>query len=175
MLLAVGVGFTWAGFSVDPMSNCSPDGDCAPILVPIAACIGLFALIYALALLSANPSRGSTLDTESGDLVWWQGRTTGHAGDHGWINAAQISRILIQHQSESADNVHVYDLAGERLAYLDEEVIPWQQEQWATRLVAAWPHIVLEVRGQFCAQPGCRQTGRECPDATACKVRRKTR
>jgi hypothetical protein len=146
MLLAVAIAFTWAGFTVDPASNCSSDGECAPILVPIAAGLGLLALLAALAWLGANPSRGSRLDLGSGDLEWWQGRTSKHAGDHGQTNAVHISRIMIQRHSESADGVHVYDMAGDRLAYLDEEVIPWPQTDWATQLVAAWPHITLDIR-----------------------------
>jgi len=146
LLLVVAIGFVWAGFTVDPLDNCSSDGECAPILVPIAAGIGLLALLAALATLSANPSRGSRVDLASGDMVWWQGRTLRHAGDHGQTNAAQISRIMIQRDSDSADAVHIYDLAGVRIAYLDEEVIPWRQEDWAAKLVAAWPHIGLEIR-----------------------------
>ena len=147
MLLVVAIAFTWAGFTVDPLSNCSESGECAPILVPLAAGIGVLALIAALGLLLANTSRGSRLDLASGDLVWWQGRTTSYAGDHGQTNAAQISRIMIHKESEGSDSVHLYDLAGDRIAYLDEEVIPWPQEDWAAKLVAAWPHIALEIRG----------------------------
>lgn len=54
---------------------------------------------------------------------------------------------MIQKVSEGSDSVHLYDLAGDRIAYFDEEVIPWPKEDWAAKLVAAWPHIALEIRG----------------------------
>lgn len=146
MLLLVGIGFTAAGFTVDPASNCSESGECAPYLVPIAAAMGLLATLSALAWLFANPSRGSRVDLASGEMSWWQGRTQTHAGDHGSANAAAITRIVIIHDSESSPQVHVYDQSGVRLPYLDSEVIPWRADDWARRLVAAWPHIVLDVR-----------------------------
>jgi hypothetical protein len=30
MMFAVGLGFLVAGLTVDPATNCSPDGECAP-------------------------------------------------------------------------------------------------------------------------------------------------
>lgn len=146
MLLLVGITFTAAGFTVDPASNCNEAGECAPWLVPIAAGMGLLALVGALAWLLANPSRGSSVDLASGDMTWWQGRTRTHAGDHGQINAAAITRIVIIQDSESAAEVHVYDGSGIRLPYLDSEVIPWRSDDWARRLVQAYPHIALEIR-----------------------------
>jgi len=145
ILLAFGIAFAFAGFTVDPLSNCSEDGECAPILVPIAAGMGLLALIGALAKLKANPSRGSTLDLASGELAWWQGRTANFTGDCGHINAAQISRIAIHRETDSADSFHAYDMSKKRIAFLGEEVLPWPPEKWAAQLIAAFPHIALEV------------------------------
>lgn len=147
LLLLVGAAFTAAGFTIDPASNCSDAGECAPWLVPIAAGLGLLAMVSAAAWLLANPSRGSRLDLASGELVWWQGRTPRHAGDHGRVNLADVTRILIERQSESADELHVYDRSGLRLPYLDSEVVPWRCDEWADRLVQAFPHIILEIRG----------------------------
>ena len=147
LMLLFGLVFAYAGYTVDPQTNCSEDGrECAPWLVPIAAVIGLGCTLGALAHFKANTSRGSRLDLATGELMWWKDRTSNHAGDSGAINAAQISLIRISRIEDSNDTLSVYDLHGERLHFLDEEVIPWRMEKWAEALIARWPHIELEIR-----------------------------
>ncbi|MFM6933327.1 MAG: hypothetical protein ACKOUT_13925 [Novosphingobium sp.] len=146
-LLLFGAVFLYAGLTIDPQTNCSEGGECAPWLVPIGAIIGALATMTAAAQLLANTRRGSRIDPQTGELVWWQNRASGHPGDHGRIHPQQINRLRIVKESESADSVHLYDHHGARQAYFDEEVIPWNAEKWAARLIARWPHIRLEVIG----------------------------
>jgi hypothetical protein len=47
--------------------------------------------------------------------------------------------------SERSDEVHLYDLNGERQFCFDEEVIGWDQEGWAKAMAERWPHIVVEM------------------------------
>lgn len=146
-MLLFGAVFFWGGVTIDPQTNCSEDGECAPWLVPVAAGIGALVLLAGTAQLWANTRRGSRIDPETGDLVWWQNRASGHDGDSGRIHPSQISRLRIVKESEGADGVHLYDLAGQRQHFFDGEVIPWDAEKWAARLAARWPHIKVEVEG----------------------------
>lgn len=144
VMLLVGMLFAYAGFTIDPARNCSSGGECAPWLVPLATVVGLGLTAIALGTLVANPRRGCRYDEASGELVWWQNRTLVHSGDGGRIDPDQIGQIRIIRDSDYTE-VHVYDHAGQRLAYLDAEVIPWPYERWAEHLMASWPHIELAV------------------------------
>lgn len=135
----VGLGFLWVGIVVDPQSNCGDSGDCAPWLVPVAYLLGALFALAGFAQLWANPRRGSRIDPASGDLLWWRGAETGR------IHPSCISRIRIVAQDDSADAVHAYDDSGDRLPFLDEEVIPWPADRWARAMAAAWPGIALEI------------------------------
>lgn len=147
LMLAVGLGFAWAGSTIDPATNCDESGECAPWLVPVAQWMGYAFSLAGFGVLWANPRRGSRIDPVTGDLIWWQGRVGSGAGDEGRIHPSQIGRIRIVRESESEDQLHLYDRAGERQPYFDAEVVPWRSEQWAERLVREWPHILLEVEG----------------------------
>lgn len=145
-MFVVGTVFAYGGWSIDPLTNCSEDGECAPWLVPIAFVMGSGLGIIGLAMLIANPKRGSHIDEATGELVWWQDRFSGSkSAKEGRINPAEISRIRIVKQSDSADEVHLYNMAGERLHYFDEEVIGWDKEGWAKAMADRCPHIAIEV------------------------------
>lgn len=144
-MLAVGLVFAWAGSVIDPATNCSADGECAPWLVPIAQWMGILIALAGLGHLWANPRRGSRIDPHTGDLVWWQNRVAGGPGDEGRIHPSQIGRICLQSDGDS-DILHLYDLAGERQPYFDVDVIAWPYDRWIDRLVAQWPHIRVETR-----------------------------
>lgn len=147
LLLVLGVAFFWAGSTIDPETNCSEDGrECAPWLVPLAQALGAVVALGAGLNMFANPNRGSFVDAATGDLVWWQGRVGATGGDAGRIHPSRIGRMRIVRQDESDDEVHLYDLDGNRLFWFDENVIPWPYERWAGKLAAAWPHIVVEVQ-----------------------------
>jgi hypothetical protein len=145
LLLVFGLAFFWAGSVVDPTDNCSEDGrECAPWLVPLAQGFGSVIALGAGLNMLANPNRGSFIDPATGDLIWWKGRIGSSGGDEGRIHPSQIGKLRIVRQDDSDDAVHLYDRAGDRLFWFDEEVIPWPYERWAERLAAAWPHIVVE-------------------------------
>lgn len=145
MLLAFGLVFLWAGSTIDPADNCSEDGrECAPWLVPLAQGFGAVVALAAALNLLANPNRGSFIDPATGDLVWWQGRIGHSGGDEGRIHPSRIGKVRIVRRDESEDEVHLYDLAGNRLFWFGEDVIGWPYERWAERLAARWPHIVVE-------------------------------
>lgn len=142
-LLALGLVFAWAGSTIDPLTNCSEDGECAPWLVPVAQWMGFAAALAGVGHLWVNPRRGSRIDADSGDLIWWQNRLASWEGDGGRIHPSRIGRVRIISDSDS-DEVHLYDLNGERQAFFDTDVIPWPYDRWADRLAAQWPHIVVE-------------------------------
>ena len=144
-LLAFGAVFAYGGLTIDPATNCNESGECAPILVPIAAGIGLLAILGALVQLTANPSRGSVLDFGNGQLTWWQNRTMRSLGDGGMIALQDISLLRIRKAGDGADIVSLFDRHGERLPFFDGEVIHWRQDEWAKQLVAACPHITFDV------------------------------
>jgi hypothetical protein len=110
---------------IDPADNCSEDGrECAPWLVPLAQGMGAIVALGAGLNMLANPNRGSFIDPATGDLVWWQGRIGARGGDEGRIHPSRISRRRIVRQDDSDDEVHLYDLEGNRLFWFDREVIP---------------------------------------------------
>lgn len=148
LLLAFGLVFFWAGSTIDPSDNCSEDGrECAPWLVPLAQGLGALVAVGAGLNMLANPNRGSFVDSATGELVWWQGRIGARGGDEGRIHPSRIGKLRIVRQDESDDEVHLYDLEGNRLFWFDQEVIPWPYERWAEKLAAAWPHIDVEIVG----------------------------
>lgn len=144
-LLLVGLAFAYGGFTIDPLANCSEDGECAPWLVPVAAVMGVVAAMGGLAQLLVNARRGSRFDLKANRLEWWQNRTASSPGDSGSVALDQIGRILINRRSEDAE-ISLYDLSGQRLHHFDSEVIGWSIDCWVERVQAAMPTIALEVR-----------------------------
>ena len=132
---------------VEPANNCDESGrQCAPWLVPLAMLVGGSFGLLGAARLAANHRNGSRIDPVTGDLVWWQERFGASGGKEGRIHPSQISRIAIVSQSDDMDEVHLYDLIGERQHYFDGEVIPSPFEQWARTLAEAYPHIRVDMR-----------------------------
>lgn len=144
-MFVVGAVFVFAAFSVDPQKNCGSNGECAPWLVPIAFVMGALVGLSGLGMLMANPNRGSRLDPDTGELVWWQNRYGTKGGDEGRIAPEEISLIRIDRRSESKNEVHLYNREGERQFYFDEEVIGWDPERWGEAMRERWPHIAVEV------------------------------
>lgn len=143
-LFLIGLVFMYAGFTIDPASNCSEDGECAPWLVPLAAGLGILATLGGLGQLLNNPARGSRLDADANRLDWWQNRLPGTPGDSGTIALDQIERIRIKRDSDS-DEISLYDRQGQRLPFFDREVIQGSPERWAERARAVAPGIGLEI------------------------------
>lgn len=145
-LLIGGAVFIYAGYTIDPLRNCDESGNCAPWLVPLAAGMGWCALAMAVGLLWANPSRGCRIDPASGDLLWWKNRTGQSAGDAGRIHPSGIASIRLE-LGDDKDSVSLYGHDGIRLAFFDEEVIPWPYDRWAERLASGYPHIRIDRIG----------------------------
>jgi hypothetical protein len=145
LLFLVGCGFAYAGAVIDPATNCDDSGDCAPWLVSIALWMGIAFATAGLGALIFNPRRGSRIDLETGDLIWWQKRLGSARGDEGRIHPSRIGRIRIVSQSDSDDEVHLYDVDGARQHYFDSEVVPWPYERWARAMAVRWPHIRIDA------------------------------
>lgn len=143
-MFVVGAVFVFAAYSADPR-NCNSDGECAPWLLPIAFVMGALIGLAGLGMLMANPNRGSHIDPDTGDLIWWQNRYGPSGGDEGRIAPEEISLIRVDRRDEGSDAVHLYNRAGERLFYFDEEVIGWDPERWANAMRARWPHIIVKL------------------------------
>lgn len=142
-LLIVGLIFVYAGYSIDPRDNCDESGNCAPWLVPVAAIMGLAATAGGLGQLWANPRRGSRIDPQRGELIWWNGRTTRSEGDGGQIAFDRIARIDLGQNREDG-HVSLYDQDGERQPYFDQEVIPWPADKWVDHLRHCSPHLIVD-------------------------------
>ncbi len=144
-IFVVGAVFLYAGLVIDPQTNCSDSGECAPWLVPLAAVMGGVFGLTGLGQLLTNQERGSRIDRTRGELSWWQNRTRTAEGDTGRIALHEISRIRIEKRDEGLDGVHLYDRAGSRQHFFDEEVIPSDSERWARALAARYGHIQIEI------------------------------
>jgi hypothetical protein len=146
-LFVAGLVFWIAGNSIDPRENCSDNGECAPWLVPLAAGMGALALCGGAAMLIANPRRGCRVNAATGMLHWWQGRRGGQlASEEGGIAIAKIARIRVVNTSDS-DHIYFYRADGALLPLPENEAFPWPYQDWAGRLVRAYPHIELTVVG----------------------------
>lgn len=107
--------------------------------------MGLLFAAGGLSTLIANTRRGIMIDPANGDLVWWRNRTETNPGIGGRIAPEEIACVQVFRNNESND-LFVYDRAGKRLNFLDDDVVPDLSIVWARKLVARWPHIVLEER-----------------------------
>lgn len=97
----------------------------------------------ALGRLLANPRRGYGIDPETGNLFWWKGRTAKHEGDTGSVHTAQIVSIRVDLR-EDCQGLSLYGEDGERLAYFDEELVPWPHDRWAEQFKHAYPDVRID-------------------------------
>lgn len=145
-MLLVGAAFLFAGNTVDPQKNCDETGkECAPWLVPLAAGAGWLIVAAALGQLWVNPRRGYSIDAQTGDLVWWTNRTSRTQGDMGRIHPSQIVSVKIIENDDST-TLSLIGQDGERLAYFDEELVPWPCDSWAETFQRAHPHIRIDKK-----------------------------
>ena len=142
-ILLMGLFFMWAGATVDPDSNCDASGrECAPWLVPIAFWMGAVATSMGLGMLAFNRKWGSRLDIPQRCLFWWDSVMS--AETHR-LALDDITRIKVQHRSESTDRIFFYGKDGARVRFTEERVVPYCSEQWARDLATHFPHITIEV------------------------------
>jgi hypothetical protein len=145
-MFIIGAVFVWAALTVHPDENCNSNGECAPWLLPIAFAVGALFGLSGLATLIVNPNRGSRIDPETGELIWWQNRAGASGGDEGRIAPEEISLIRVDRGGEGKNQVHLYNREGERQFYFDEEVIGWDAEAWSEAMRKRWPHINVDLR-----------------------------
>lgn len=144
--LLVGAVFIYGAYTVDPQRNCDETGrECAPWLVPVAGIMGWCVTAMALGQLWANPRQGYAIDAQTGELVWWKNRTSRSAGDMGRIHPSRIASIRII--QDDGMTLSLIGEDGERLAFFDEELVPWPCDSWAEQLQSAYPHILIEKQG----------------------------
>lgn len=147
-LLLIGLVFAYAGWTIDPRSNCSADGECAPWLVPVAFVIGVAATMMAAMQLIINPGHGSCIDTATGELVWWRGRLSdGRTSDEGSIALRDIARCVVVSGSDD-DDLYLYDHQGALLPFPGIDVVSWPYQNWARSLARHVPDLTIEEKAR---------------------------
>jgi hypothetical protein len=150
MLLLVGIVFAYGGYTIDPESNCSEDGECAPWLVPIAFVMGIGATMAAVANLIVNGRSGSYVDVSAGELVWWEGRVgDGRAQAEGRLPLARIARARIVDGGDSEDELFLYGHDGQLLPFGSNAVVRWPYGDWAQQLAAYCPGLVIDDKPKW--------------------------
>lgn len=140
-LLGVGLVFVYAGATIDPATNCSSDGECAPWLVPIAFWMGVIATLGGVANLVRNPRRGSRINTRTGELVWWD---EVHSPNLHSLKLADVGVIRINKDSE-LKMVQLFDQHGQVMLFGGSDVMPWPYDDWAHGVAKLHSHIRVEV------------------------------
>lgn len=140
-LLAFGLVFVYAGAVVDPATNCSEDGECAPWLVPVAFWMGVVASLAGLAGIIRNPRRGSRINTRTGELVWWN---EAHSTETRSLHLAAVATIRVDTRSDTS-TLRLYDRQDMLLPFAGAEVVPWRLEEWARGVQKLHPHIRVEL------------------------------
>lgn len=141
LLLAFGLVFAFAGATIDPATNCSEDGECAPWLVPVAFWMGVIASLGGVMGILRNPRRGSRINAETGELVWWN---EARAKELRSMKLADVSVIRVDTSSDSS-TVKLLDAKGELMPFEGAEVVPWRLEDWARGVAKLYPHIRVDV------------------------------
>lgn len=140
-LLAFGLVFACAGATIDPATNCSDSGECAPWLVPVAFWMGVLAFAAGLIGIVRDFRRGSCINARTGELVWWN---EVHASASGRLKLSDVSIIRVDASSEST-TVLLLDRQGKLLPFAGVEVLPGRLEQWARGVAKLQPHIRVEL------------------------------
>ena len=143
LVLAFGTFFMWAGLTVDPATNCDASGrQCAPWLVYVALGMGVLAVAAGVGLWGANRRWGSRLDLAQHRLLWWENAMSEEPQS---IALHTVSKIKVQHHSESSDRLFFYDQVGVLIRFTEERAVPYHYETWARDLATHYPHIKVEV------------------------------
>jgi hypothetical protein len=134
-LLGVGLVFVYGGATIDPATNCSSGGECAPWLVPVAFWMGVLATLGGGAALLRNPRRGSRINQR------WD---EAHSPDVRSLKLADVAVIRIDASSDTS-TVMLFDRRGELMPYAGAEVTPWPFADWAHGVAKRYPHIRVEA------------------------------
>lgn len=142
--LAFGLVFAYAGFAVDPATNCDESGrECAPWLVHVAFWMGILTTLGILITLFKDPTWGSHLDMTKRELTWWDYT---HPQGQGCIALDEVSRVLVREVYDGADTIYFYDRSGALMPIPIEGVLPYALKPWARDLGQAFPHITIEIK-----------------------------
>ena len=143
LILLVGLGFLYAGATVDPATNCDESGrECAPWLIPVAFWMGIVGTSMGLGLLAFNRKWGSRLDLGRRTLTWWDSAVSAERHD---IALDDVARIKVQRFSESNDRMFFYDKHDAWIRFPEERGVPYDAERWARDLAVHYPHITVDV------------------------------
>jgi len=140
-LLGVGLVFVYAGATIDPATNCSSGGECAPWLVPVAFWMGVLATVGGAAALLRNPRRGSRINQRTGELMWWDET---HSPDVRSLKLADVA-VIRTDTSTDTSTVMLFGRHGELMPYAGAEVTPWPFPKWAHGVAKLYPHISVEA------------------------------
>ena len=140
-LLGVGLVFVYAGATIDPATNCSSGGECAPWLVPVAFWMGVLATLGGAAALLRNPRRGSRINQRTGELMWWDET---HSPDVRSLKLADVA-VIRTDTSTDTSTVMLFDRQGELMPYAGADVTPGPYPKWAHGVAKLYPHIRVEA------------------------------
>lgn len=143
IILVLGLVFLLAGLTVDPNSNCSESGECAPWLVYVALVIGGLTLVGAISAFILNYKWGFKLDLVNKRLVWWETRVS---PDRRSFLLDDVSLIKVHTGQDSGDEIFFYDKSGNLLPFPSREVGPSDCDRWAQEIADLCPHIKVEVK-----------------------------
>lgn len=142
ILLALGLAFALAGVTVEPSTNCSESGECAPWLIHVALAVGVLASIASIAMLMANRKWGYRLNMDERRLYWWD---TNRSPEPRSLLLDEVSLIKVRVVSDGSDQVFFYDQAVNLLPFPSEGVAPPACENWARDIGGKFPHVKVEV------------------------------
>ncbi|MBK6744643.1 MAG: hypothetical protein IPG66_17455 [Hydrogenophilales bacterium] len=142
ILLGLGLVFALAGVTIEPGTNCSESGECAPWLIHVALVVGVLVSLSGIAMLLANRQWGYRLNMDERRLYWWD---TSRSPEPRSLVLDDVSLIKVRVVCEGSDHVFFYDQAGNLLPFPSEGVSPPACENWARDIGDRFPHVKVEV------------------------------
>lgn len=146
LCLVLGFALLAASISLSRAEYCQQPNNCTGWAISILQFTGGMFAIFGLVYLRRNASRGSRFDPATGELHWWYDRTISDPGVSGHAHPRDIKRIILVSQESSSDETILIGPDDRPLPGFESRVIPWRNDIWARKLVAAYPHIVIEDR-----------------------------
>jgi len=142
ILLLLGMVFLLAGLTIEPSTNCSEGGECAPWLIPVALVVGALALLGAISALVVNAEWGYRFNLDEKRLYWWDTRVS---PDLRSLALNEVSLIKVRVVYDSSDKIFFYDQAGNLMPFPYDFEAPVPYEKWTRDIVHLFPGIRVEV------------------------------